>query len=412
MVRGRLSEKIVANENKFAKPLETAYQSTSLEDQTHNLLSSLSLSDWQAQSARVATKSTGEPATGQVSFDSDIYSSNLNKAVSSITSDEKAFKGDTKGSAAQTKDLATLNTDETNLHNDVMSLKNAAPTFTDFSNVMNPVHTTLKADATGLWQMGLKTQASDTTAYFPLSQYAKDFSDKGGGGGGGTGGGSGTDYNLDNNAKQPVNTIASQIGGTGDITSTSLTQTAPDTLKYSATGGSYGDALWRSDMQTPQANAAKNIDLSENFTLSSTELKNDHEIEKDIVVQKKDGSFGTVGTQINPQTGEVDYWNTVTSHWVNEGSLGPLQANKDYNLKIDATVNDTGNPSTGSYTYTNYSLNGDKLNSTENTFATKKLASPWTPGVYIQTQLDLGSVPKGTSQTASLTESGEVVNVS
>jgi hypothetical protein len=62
----------MANENKSAQPLETSYHS-SLEDQSHHLLNSLSLSDWQEFSARTATKGAGEPASGEISFENDIY---------------------------------------------------------------------------------------------------------------------------------------------------------------------------------------------------------------------------------------------------------------------------------------------------------------------------------------------------
>jgi hypothetical protein len=106
----------MANENKSAKPLETSYHS-SLEDQSHNLLNSLSLSDWQEFSARTATKGIGEPASGEISFEKDIYGT-----------------------------------------------KNTAPSLNNFENIMNPICATLKADADTLWQMGTQAQPGEATA--------------------------------------------------------------------------------------------------------------------------------------------------------------------------------------------------------------------------------------------------------
>jgi hypothetical protein len=101
----------MANENKFAQPLETSYHG-SLENQSHNLFNSLSLSDWQAFSAKAACKGSGEPASGELSFESDIY-----------------------------------------------GRKDSAPNLNNFENILNPICATLKADADTLWKMGTGVQA-------------------------------------------------------------------------------------------------------------------------------------------------------------------------------------------------------------------------------------------------------------
>ena len=106
----------MANENKFAQPLETSYHG-SLEDQSHNLFNSLSLGDWQSFSAKAACRGTGEPASGELSFESDIYG---------------------------TKDIAH-------------SLNN-------FENILNPIASSLKADADMLCQMGTDAPTSENAA--------------------------------------------------------------------------------------------------------------------------------------------------------------------------------------------------------------------------------------------------------
>jgi hypothetical protein len=106
----------MANENKFAQPLETSYHS-SLEDQSHNLFNSLSLSDWQSFSSKAACKGSGEPTSGELSFESDIYGT-----------------------------------------------KDTAPHLNNFENILNPICASIKADADTLWQMGTGVPAGENAA--------------------------------------------------------------------------------------------------------------------------------------------------------------------------------------------------------------------------------------------------------
>ncbi|MBU6452915.1 MAG: hypothetical protein KGS72_14105 [Cyanobacteria bacterium REEB67] len=399
-----MTHQVEAQENLKVQPIEQPSDA---------LVNSLSVADW--QSVIASTKSAVETqATSSLNFNNDIYG--LNKGSETLTTDVKALGEMTKGSAAYKQEMAKIDGDETVLRQDVFALKKDAPDFKSFEGVMQGEHSTLKADANTLWKQGLKSDAGDTTAYYPLGNYAKEF-EKRGSGSGNSGSGSGDKIpppagsasynNLDVTANQFVNTIASQIGGSGNIQSDSVTQSGPDKIDYSAKGGAWGDILWRSDIKSAQADNASKIQLNDTFSLTASQLQNTHEIEKDIVFQRPDKTFGILGSQINSQTGEVDFWNTQKSQWVDEGSLGPIEAGKQYDLQIGASINDTGNANTGTYNYDYYELNGVKLDAKQNMFNTK--AMNWTSGVYVQTQLDFGNVKKGS--VTGMTDSNEQVNV-
>jgi hypothetical protein len=106
----------MANEDKFAQPLETSYH-TSLEDQSHHLFNSLSLGDWQSFSAKAACKGTGEPTSGELSFEDDIYST-----------------------------------------------KDTVPSLNNFENILNPIASSLKADVDVLWQIGTGVPTGENSA--------------------------------------------------------------------------------------------------------------------------------------------------------------------------------------------------------------------------------------------------------
>jgi hypothetical protein len=417
-----------------------------LEKQSPQLFNSLTKSDWQALSAKTATKGAGEPASGELSFDGDIYGQNLTKATASLSADEKALKSDSKDSSEYTKDLAKLSTDEGTLRKDVFALKDASPTFADFSKTMEADHAALKNVADGLWNMGLKSQASDTTAYYPLSHYQNQFPNKGtgsGGGsggdqgaGGGTGSGSGsgsggtgtgdgggsgngdggtagspppadsTEISGLSIANQKPDVLAKDIGGIqGNSSSITATQEGSDqigiTMKGGATSSSYGDGLLLNGVHnaTTDQNVPQTIQLNENFSFTQAQLNTDLELEKDV-----ENVDGVGGTQINTQTGEVDVWNLAGSDWVKAGSLGgPLVAGKTYNLQIDEQDN-----SNGTVTYTGYDIDGKNLLSSAKTFGDKPLG--WAPGDYIQTQLDFKGGLAANSVTG-VTESNETLYV-
>jgi hypothetical protein len=399
-----MTPQIEAHDNLKSQPTEQA---------PNALVNSLSVADW--QSVMPSAKALAESQiTSTLSFNNDIYG--LNKASETLSGDVKALEGMTRGSADYRKEQAKIDGDETNLRNDVFALKKDAPDFKSFEGVMQGEHSALKADADALWKHGLKSEASSTTAYYPLSHYAREFENRDHGSGDpGSGGGDkipppagATSYNnLDVTSNQFVNTIASQIGGSGNIQSDSVTQSGPNKVDYSVKGGAWGDILWRSDIKTPQADNANKIQLNDTFSLTASQLKNTHEIEKDIVFQRPDKTFGILGSQINTETGEVDFWNTQKSQWVNEGSLGPIEAGKQYDLQIGASIKDTGDANTGTYNYDYYELNGVKLDAKQTMFNTK--AMNWASGVYIQTQLDFGNVKNGS--VMGMTDSNEQVNI-
>jgi hypothetical protein len=446
--------------------------------ETTPLTNQLSYADFQSVFP-TSTKGTGEATSGQfLSFDNDIYAKsepkaaanqssdanpanspataspessqdlaglnkNINTDISNLSADEKALKSAStdKSSSTYKTDLDKLDKDEQSLHTDVMGfLKDSVSTsnYKDFSATLEADHPELKSIAEGLDHMGLQPEASETTAYYPLSHYQHYFDKVGSTGPGGPGGppeggyqikpptGSTNDTGLETASAQHVNTIPEQIGGTGGVTSATATQDGPasdQTVTYSETGGgtyvdakgqtknNYSDALWRADDNSATALGAKQVQLDTTFEMTASQLKNTSEIEKDIVVQKADGTHATIGTQINTKNGDVDFWNSQSHEWVHEGSVTggkALTADTKYTLQLGATISDDGNAKDSTYTYDYYSLNGNKLDATSNTFHAG--ISNWQPGVYIQTQVDEGVLPKGS--VAGFTESNEQLWIS
>ncbi len=393
----------------------------------------ISKDDWEQHSCK--TKQSLKDVPNTLSFDNDIYVSHtnqtLNKTVADLQHDVSTLEHSRKGGEHYNEALSELHADEAQLKKDVFSLKDKSSDFQSFSGVMNQYHDELKSVATELWHMGLKSEASQTTAYYPLSHYEHEFKERakpGGGGkggntgGGGTGGdtgggGTGGDTGgggtkppngataftgLDNANNEKPDIKPGDIGGNGGITSIHADQNGNDSVNFSMTGAGWGDGLWLTSIKNPVTEQNKNfkVQLDTTFSMTASQLANNHEIEKDIA-----GPWGIAGTEINPHTGQVDFWDAAGSKWVNVGSLGPLEANKKYDLQLNVTS--MGNPDSGTFSYDNYSLNGQKLNASQNTFHDKNLG--WAPGLYIQTQLDLPGNPTG---AAGITESNQTLYVS
>jgi hypothetical protein len=198
------------------------------------------------------------------------------------------------------------------------------------------------------------------------------------------------------------------IGGSGNVDNASVTETGNNQMSYQTTGGAWGDSLIGDSIHAGTGKGqvspdATHYQLNATFNLDSSYIKNGNMFEKDMVVTKADGKHYVIGTQINPENGDVYFWNQQQwqnggKGWVLEGSVTDgksLQANTNYNLELDGHVTDN------QYIYDNYSLNGKSVAMTQNAFAATQ--SNWSAGVIDQTQEDLkGNVPNGTTIGATL----------
>ncbi|HEY9677669.1 MAG TPA: hypothetical protein V6C76_06655 [Drouetiella sp.] len=414
------------------KNLDSNFEQTKVSENPQLVASSaLTKEDWESQRPlSEKSSSQSEKSVTHLVFDDSIYASHgntsLDQDANNLRSDLIALSTSTKGSAKYDAALDGLNTDEKTLNKDVMGLVHSSKDFQSLTSVMDKYHAEFKDVAQKLWSMGLRDEASETTAYYPLSHYEKYFANKGGGtggtggtGGGGDGSGSGGDGSggngvippdsgaqkitgLDSAGNEAPNMKASQIGGSGSVESYSASQNGADSINFSLTGKAWTDGLWRTDVKTAATEKNKDytVQLDDKFSLTASQLANTNEIEKDI-----EGPWGMAGTQINTKTGEVDYWDSKNSDWVDVGKLGPLKANTEYDLQLG--VHSSGDPNKGNYTFDYYSLNGEKLQASKSTFDDKDLH--WAPGLYIQTQLDLPGKPTG---AAGMTESDQELYVS
>ncbi|HEY9774386.1 MAG TPA: hypothetical protein V6C81_11345 [Planktothrix sp.] len=383
------------------------------------------------QSASAATDATSTSSPNQ-------QAGPLDSVTKSLQSDAAALKTETKGSASYDKTVDQLNSDESTLHSDVQNfLQSSAKdsNYVTFSNALEGYHSALKSVATDLWDMGLKNQASETTAEYPLSHYQKYFkqsgSGSGGDGGGGTGSGGGstggdgggtgsggsasgdnpappsgsTEVNNLLSDTQKANINKGEIGGSGNIDSMTATPTGSNsdeiTMKAAAGSGDWGDGLLLNSIHnsTTDQNVGQTLQLNKTFSFTQSQLDNLNEYENDI-----NNATGMHGTQINVKTGAVDAWDAANSKWMQVGSFGgPLKAGVDYNLQIDTHDN-----ADGSITYDGYYLNGKNTMESPVTVGGKPLH--WAAGDYIQTQLDFDGSTPGGSETG-VTESNESLYV-
>ncbi|MBI2810956.1 MAG: hypothetical protein HYX67_09030 [Candidatus Melainabacteria bacterium] len=389
---------------KFEKTLDTA---DAREHSGLNFHQALSKSDWESHLLQSRSSTSALPS--ELSFDNTIYGASTNtrqqlkETVSELKEDAYKLTHSHKGGTEYQLQLQKLHADEALLKEDVFALKRQSSDFQSFAGVMNQYHDELKDIASSLWKNGYKSEARHTTAYYPLSHYEHEFADrKGGGNNGGDKNhpepppasppgdrgsiqpptGSVAFTGLDNANNEKPNIKPNEIGGNGGITSIRADQSGDNTIDFSMEGAGWGDGLWLTSIKNKVTEQTKDfkIQLDTHFTMTESQLKNNNEIEKDIA-----GPWGIAGTQINTKTGKVDFWDAAGSKWVTVGSLGPLEANKDYHLQIGVTS--MGDPKSGTFSYDYYALNGEKLNASQNTFNDKNLH--WAPGLYIQTQLDL-----------------------
>lgn len=111
-----------------------------------------------------------------------------------MRNDVYALKHSERGGSEYKAAQKSLKADEQALKHDVFDLKDKSADFKSFAGVMSQYHHDLKNVATVLWKMGYKSEASQTTAYYPLSHYEHEFAERkhhGGGSGGGSGGSGG-----------------------------------------------------------------------------------------------------------------------------------------------------------------------------------------------------------------------------
>jgi len=366
---------------------------------TPQLYNSISKSDWQM--LQTPKSGTGEPASGQLSMDGDIYSQNVKTAVSSLSADEKALKGDTKGSSAYQQDLTKLSTDEKTLRTDVFALKDHSATYADFTNAMEPNHAALKSIANGLYGMGLKDQASQTTAYFPLDHYEHDWSKSGGSGG--------TLPDLPNGQKDP-NLESEQwhdntkdkgkdgIGGSGDDPQIQ-TSYKDGVLTYSSTGGPGADTLISNkQMFKPDDNTFL---LKYDMNRSAATAGNEQASEHDMVITNSDGYQAQAASQFNysekAPPGMVWFQTSQMNggpggKWINSALVPIPKPGEWTNVAMEVKI--VGNQ----YEYTGLNINGKSYNFLPGTTTFDMEKKNWTrDSVITQFQEDLNG--KGGSIT-------------
>jgi hypothetical protein len=341
------------------------------------------------ETAKATTATAKAPPEADESYNT--ARQNLTKAITNLSADEKALQSNPK----DTKKLAQLKTDEQTLHNDILTgLKGASSNFADFSQPLQAAHSELKSIATGLWKMGLKSEASDTTAYFPLSNYKHEFGDGGKGKGPGDPPppppppGGATEYAL--NGPEHVNSIAKQIGGSGDFQSASATYSG-NTEHLLVTGGSDDDVCFMQGVKTSQTDnpgTIQHVTMEEGFSFTQSSLNNLHEYENDLPTGAPKGCADAsemMATQINVHTGQLDIGGPDGGWGVKDaGNLGgPIVAGKEYQLEIGMTIDQA----THTATMDSYDINGVNLLKAPITF--KDIPLGWGAGDFCQTQLDL-----------------------
>jgi hypothetical protein len=171
----------------------------------------------------------------------------LNSSISNLTADTSALAK----APTSAQDLAKVNADEKTLRTselNYMHASAASSTFDAYSKSMAATQPELSKDALSLWKMGQKTDASQTTSYFPTSHYEKYFN-----------GSTGTNPGNPGNPGEPTlknetsytnmqddnwnkNLIAKEIGGTG-INPDMQLSTSGNKMTATMSGGGYTDGL-------------------------------------------------------------------------------------------------------------------------------------------------------------------------
>lgn len=277
---------------------------------------------------------------------------------------------------------------------------------------MESYHHELKSVANELWGMGLKSQASDTTAYFPLSHYEHEFRNRSGSGSGNTGGdgtgssGNGNGNGGDNpNPPPPTDNPNPPPTGPGDTPQGqwNFRNLTSDPSMSNGWGGS-GEGAISGDKNTPSG-AISSQHLSDgSMQLSTSDVKNMNGLwwwktmkpsetggksmnwnfdfkfpngTQNLRCFEADGfkfdknvapypgaPLGTrymAGTQINfDQGGKLQLWNDVTNHWVDTPLNVGQYLNKDgANNQLDLQWHVQSGADGRQYVaYDSYTING------------------------------------------------------
>ncbi|SRR5579885_23927 len=377
-----------------------------------SLHGSLSRQDWQQfcdnqKNNRGGSSSSSSSNDGFLTFDNSCYGNHgnnpLSKDAGALRQDVEGLKGLGKGSQAYDKALAKLNTDEMQLRKDVFSFKDGSTDYQSFAKTMESYHKELKSIANDLWGMGLKQQASDTTAYYPLSHYKHEFDERGkhpghqppgegtppppegnppppigNPGQPGNPGDNpppgipgGTLNNLDGVQGWTKNLNDGEIGGSGNVQGIDLTPGPGGTLDYHSRMGAYGDTLISKPVQF---NAGDNtFQMNMDFNRSSATAGNTQCLEQDMVITNGSGMQAVAGSQFDlsqkapPGMCWFQTWDTKTSHWMNAALVPVPTPDQMHNMSMTVKLNGDN-----TYTYTNLNLDGKTYALQNNTFEMKQ----------------------------------------
>jgi hypothetical protein len=319
----------------------------------------------------------------------------LNSSIGDLKADETALAK----APTSTQDLSKVNDDEKSLRTNelaYMHASSASTTFAAYSQSMASDKPELTNIATGLWKMGQKSDASQTTSYFPTSNYEKYFNN----GSTGTGPNPGdpslkneTSYTNMQDDTWNKNLKAGEIGGTG-INPDMQLSTSGNKMTATMSGGGYTDGLISN---TQKLNPNDNT-VQLNYDVNVKAGSDLHCLEDDAAITTGKQADGKVLTAMaasqfvmDPKTGEMSFDTSGTNHqWVD--AINDIPMPKDgTNMDVSMTVKMVGN----NYEYTGLNVDGKSyaINSADSTFAMTQIGPKgWTPDtIHTQLQQDLGA---------------------
>ena len=375
-------------------------------DSAADLAANTAKSQPEAQTAKASTSDT--PTTSGESTVTSNDLKQLNSSISNLKTDETALGKDPQSA----QDLSKVNADETTLRTNELNYMHASAassTFAEYSQSMAGTHAELKNVAVGLWNMGQKADAKQTTAYFPTSNYEKYFNKSTGTNPGNPGNPGGptlnnetTDANIQNGTWNK-NLIASEIGGKGINPNMQLSDSG-NKLTATMSGGAWTDGLISNNQKLNPNDNTVQIQQVAQIAPGS----NIHALETDLAITPGSGQQPIAGKDVtamaasqlvfNPTTHTMELDTSGTNHqWVDAVNNIPMPT--DGKVDYSMTVKLVGDK----YEYTNVTVDGKSyaLNADVSTFNMTQIGTHgWTEG-EIHTQLQQDLTGKGGSSTVT-----------
>lgn len=368
-------------------------------DSAADLAATTAKSQPEAQTAQTAKASASDtPTTSGDATQTANDFKQLNSSISNLKADETALSKDPHSA----QDLSKVNADETSLRTNELNYMHASAassTFAEYSQSMAGTQGELKNVAVGLWNMGQKADASQTTAYFPTSNYEKYFNTSTGTNPGNPGNPGGptlnnetTDANIQNGTWNK-NLIASQIGGDGINPNMQLSDSG-NKLTATMSGGKWTDGLIANNQKlnpndnTVQIQQVAQIAPGSNIHALETDLAITPGAAQQPIAGKDVTAMAASQLVFNPTTHTMELDTSGTNHqWVDAVNNIPMPT--DGKIDYSMTVKLVGDK----YEYTNVTVDGKSyaLNADVSTFDMTQIGPKgWTQGeTHTQLQQDL-----------------------